>query len=1186
MKKSLFLVVELLIFSLSGFAQYYELKFSPITDENKQLLGGAFAIAEDKQGFIWFGMSNGLLRYDGYTIKQFKNKKNDHNSLSNNTVRSLHIDNEGLIWIGTQGGGLNCFNTETEIFKRFVNDPNDKKSISNNDIWAIKEDKQGNLWLGTWDGGLNKFNKQTGECVRYQHSNDENSISDNIVRSICEDNDGNLWIGTHSGGLNKFISHSQKFIRYKNNPRIAGTLSNDAVYCVYKDGENKIWACTFGGGINQYDSRTDKFIVYRNQPTDQNSLPKNTTYQIIKSSRNKFWIAMENEGLCMYNPISKTFQLYRHDRRNPNSISSDRVRFLFEDSNGIIWVGTEAGVDKMVENKNFLTFRHDPDNQNTISDPIVRSIYEDKHGLLWICSFSSPVVSYDKRTNRFNKTGTIQTTAGLKSVTAMFEDDADNFWFGTRNGLYVFDSNKILKKRYLHSDNCKNCVSDNFIQIIRKGNNGEIWIGTENGLNRFDPKTETWTNYLINPQDTTSISSNKIQPCALIIEKDNTVWAGTWSGGLNKYIPEKNIIKRFINNPESNNTISSNNVISMYQTADGLLWLGTFGGGLNRFDPKTETFKAYTETEGLPNNIVFGILGDRNGKLWLSTDNGLSNFDPKTETFHNFDVKDGIQGRQFFWGAAFMSNSGEMFFGGVDGMNSFFPEKIKLNNHIPSIKFVDVKRANQSLKFNKSITYIQELEFAYNETNLQIEFAALDYTEPLKNQFAYKLFGKSEDWIMNGNRNFVNFSDIQPGSYKLMVKASNNDGLWNTQPAIIQLVVLPPWWATWWFRMFGIICFGGVYVAFYLYRVAQLKKRQKELEDKVKERTTELETANSILKIKQEEIINQNDAILELAEELSMQKDVLSEQNHKLNEQHENIKASLRYALTIQQAFLPPENLLHDIFNCFILYKPKDIVSGDFYWYTTINNSEELRVKSEEFEKSEERKVKSEESKNTDVKHSSLFTLHSSLTHSSLIHFIAVVDCTGHGVPGAFMSMIGTRLLNEIVIEKKIYDPGVVLNHLDEGIISSLRQNTTENNDGMDITLCQIQKTGDACFKVVFAGAKSNLYYYKKSSQEIHIVKGSHQYIGRVDVGTAKEKFETTTLHLATDDVLYLSTDGYIDQNNKDRKRFGRRRLLEKLRNLAELDINQQYTILETELRNWQNNEEQRDDITVLGIKL
>lgn len=859
-KKAYLFSIFFTVLTIHSFSQNREFKISEITDQYGQSPGATFSIIEDNLGFIWFGTLNGLMRYDGYGYKRFIYTEDDKISLSGNLIRAMHMDDQGVIWIATQGGGLNRFDTRTESFISHQHDENNEFSISSNDAWAIAGDKSGNIWIGTWSEGLNRFDKQTGLFTRYRFGTQDNKNQEDAIRSLLVDNDGFVWVGFNSNGIVKLNPDTGEYIRYKNTEGDNGTPGSNAIYRIYQDDEGHIWFCTIGGGLNLYNPVENSFQAYYPDAQSRENITGNNIYSIIRISTGEYLVGYEGAGLDLFHKESGNFRSM--GERTESSLTSNRIRFLYEDSKGIIWVGSETGVDKITRYKNFRAFRHRPGDPNSLNARTVRSIYQDHRGLIWIGSFNVPLTCYDPRRNQFNHNEKIQQTIGYYGVTSMLEDDEMNFWIGTTRGIYVFDKYQNLLHRFTSNPSQPGSLSDNAIQKIAQGVNGEIWAGTENGLNVFNPSTNTWRAFKYQPGVPGALGNAQIQPNALVVEEDGTVWAGTWGGGLNKYNPGEDTFTYYTHQPNNPNSLSNNNVLAIHPSEDGILWLGTFGGGLVKFDPAGETFTTYTENDGLANNIIFSILDDNQGNLWIATDNGLSKFNPHTEVFLNFDVSDGLPSNQFFWGASFKSVTGVIVFGTVDGLLSFLPDNIQLNRQIPDIQLTDFKKYNESVSTGISITYSDKIDVKHGEMNFQIEFAALDYTDPQKNQFAYKIAGGNEQWIHIGNRNFISFTNMAPGRYKLLIKASNNDGFWNEEGISLTMIIHPPYWQTSWFRAGMLILALLALFLFIRLRTAKISKQKRILEGIVKERTKELALRN-------EELNTTNDELRYQGEELS-----------------------------------------------------------------------------------------------------------------------------------------------------------------------------------------------------------------------------------------------------------------------------------------------------------------------------
>ncbi len=858
LKKGYLLYALLALLVMGCFSQNREFKISSVTDQYGQSPGATFSIVEDNLGFIWFGTLNGLMRYDGYGFKKFIYTENGEVSLTGNLIRDMHIDNEGIIWIATQGGGLKSFDTRTENFTSYHHGENDDASISSDDTWAVAEDHSGNIWVGTWSKGLNRLDKHTGLFTQYRFGTPDNPLTEDAIRSLFIDNEGYVWVGFNSTGIIRLDPDSGKYVRYWNR-KGKQMLGSNAIYQIYQDSDGLIWFSTIGGGVNLYDRNKDKFHVFYPDAQTRENITGNNVYTTLQVSTGEYLVGYEGAGVDFFDPEDKSFS--RFTDYTESAFTSSRIRFLFEDSNGIIWVGSETGVDKITRYKNFRIYRHYSDNPNSLFGSTVRSIYEDHKGLIWVGAFNVPLTCFDSRSNQYIHDSKIQQAVGLNGVTSMMEDAQKNFWVGTTRGIYVFDKEQNIIDRFEHEPGNPYSLSDNAIQIIRMGEDGAVWVGTESGLNVYNPGEKKWQSFQHASGETATLANVQVQPNALLVENKDTIWIGTWAEGLIRYAPGEKYFRQYRHEPGNPNSLSNNNVLAIHKSKEGSLWLGTFGGGLVKFDPLNENFTTYTETDGLANNIVFSILDDSQGNLWIATDNGLSKFDPETEVFLNFDESDGLPANQFFWGASFKSSEGVLAFGTVDGLLSFYPENIKLNKQVPDVKLTDFKKYNESVSEGLSVTYADKIEVEHGVMNFQVEFAALDYTDPQKNQFAYNIDGRSDQWIYIGNRNFIGFTNMAPGNYNLTIKASNNDGFWNEEGVSLMLVIHPPYWQTTWFRVGVLFVIAMGVFLFIRLRTRKISKQKKELEGLVKERTRELalrnkdlKTANTDLRLQREEL--------------------------------------------------------------------------------------------------------------------------------------------------------------------------------------------------------------------------------------------------------------------------------------------------------------------------------------------
>ncbi len=761
---------------------------------------------QDRRGFMWFGTEDGLNKYDGYSFSIMRHDPDDPNSLSHNHLQALCEDKEGFIWIGTFNGGLNKYNQLTGRFTSYRCRNDDSRSISHDCINTLYVDSAGELWIGT-NNGLNKYNRDTDDFTRYIHDpQNSNSISGDVVRDIIEDRSGILWIATDGGGLNSFEPETGRFRVYRHDPNDLVSLSHNSVRTIYEDRSGVLWVGTVGGGLNRFERDLGIFVHFINDPSDPYSLSHNQVYALYEDRSGLFWVGTNGGGLNLFDREKDRFYMFRNDPTDPTSLSYNEIYDIYEDRSGVIWLGTYGGgVNKFdLKRKQFVTYRSDPDDPNSLSAEIVWSILEDSEGILWIGTHGGGLNRLDRRTGRYTHyrhDRNDPTSIGSDIVRNVFIDRSGVFWIGTHGGgLNRFDPDTGRFVRFQNVADDPGSISSNELRSIYEDHRGVLWIGTNGGgLNRYDRETKTFTRYRSDPKDPTSLSNDYIR---VIYEDSNgNFWIGTQGGGLEKFDRMTGTFVHHRHDPENPNSISNDFVFSIYEDSSGMLWLGTWGGGLEKFDRTKGTFEHYTEKHGLPTNSIYGLLEDGEGNFWISTNFGLAKFDPRTERFKHYTEEDGLQSNEFNGNAFFKSASGEMFFGGINGFNSFFPEEIKDNTFVPPIVITSFLKLNKKVKLDSAISEMHELTLSYKDYVFSFEFASLDFTAPTKNSYAYKMEGLDEEWIYtDSGKRFATYTTLAPGKYRFMVKGSNNDGVWNNDGTAISLIITPPLWRTIWFQ--------------------------------------------------------------------------------------------------------------------------------------------------------------------------------------------------------------------------------------------------------------------------------------------------------------------------------------------------------------------------------------------------
>lgn len=850
------------------FAQKDNLKFERISIADGLSQNTVYCILQDRKGFMWFGTQDGLNKFDGYDFKVYKHDPQNPNSLSNNVVRAIYEGGDGTLWIGTNGGGLNKLvlagsNRDDEAFTVYKNDPQNSSSLSDNYVLSIVGDsrpEENVLWIGTRYGGLNKFEIATGKFTRHQNDpHNDSSLSDNYILSIYEDSrhDGRrLWIGTYGGGLNKLDRERGIFSRVEHDSSGANSLGHDQIRTIFEDRAGALWIGTGGGldklvleGANQH-AVTIKH--YHHDPNDPASLSASAVWSIFEDQSGRLWIGTGN-GLNRFDREAEKFYHYHHDPNDPNSLSENYIRTIGEDRSGMLWIGTwNGGLNKLDRRRGmFAHYRNIPNDSNSLSHNNVRAFYEDSRdggSTLWIGTRGGGLIKFDRKEQTFKQYTDDRDDPNDLShnyVWSILEDRAGRFWIGTYgDGLKRFDRKKERFTHYRHDPANPNSLSHKSVMPIYEDRFGTLWIGTDGGLNKFDPETETFKHYKHDPNDSASLSRNGIW--SIFEDHAGRLWIGTDGGGLNRFDREKGVFKHYKNDPDNPQSLSNNHVFCILEDSrhNGTLWLGTWGGGLNKFDAATEKFVHYTEKDGLPNDVVYGILADDHGNLWLSTNKGISRFNIATETFKNYNTHDGLQSHEFNAGAYHKSKGGEMFFGGINGFNAFYPGEIKDNTYIPPIVITAFKKFDQIAK--RDIAAADDIALSYKDKYLTFEFVALDYTNPEKNQYAYKMEGFDENWINAGARRFASFTNLDPGNYVFKVKGSNSDGVWNEDGVAVKIAIAPPPWKTWWAYALYVLFAAGLLYGVRRYELNRLRlKNQLQIEHLEAEKLKELDHLKS-----------------------------------------------------------------------------------------------------------------------------------------------------------------------------------------------------------------------------------------------------------------------------------------------------------------------------------------------------
>ena len=860
------IIIFLLLFCAAIFAKPYSanpLKFKKLAQESALTASVIYQVFQDRKGFIWLATQYGLAKYDGYTVTNFTHIPGDTTTISDNTVRAICEDASGNLWIGTSDG-LNLLaitpaqqrGQSGHRFIRFRHSPDDSLTLCNSDIRSLAAGADGALWVGTVEG-LNRMFSDTlanGEVVhRIQRIHKPAVFANGYITEMVQDHlhKNIMWAGTLGKGLHRIDANDLAVLAFSKNDTTAMPISSDYIISLYQSPEGLLWIGTYRGGLNVFDPQTGHSVQYRFDENDPNSLPDDRIYGIAHDAENRLWIGTFGGGVaCLSNPIRELptgnqsridghFIRYQSNSRDPQALTNDFVRHLMIDRSENMWVSTNRDVNVAdLKPPKFLHISQNPFSDNTLGDNNVIAILEDRQkrlwighhtgldmqtpdgvfhnytidhrnprsqggfvyalaedrfGYIWIGTFGGGLQRINPSTGDFlyvphgEKNGHVYPDSRIADL--MF-DSRKNLWIASPLGLYLLNNQQLADVKLnpeslefvrFTTDSSEGGMSDNRISTIYEDRNGRIWIGTANGLNRMNP--------------------------------------GNTSVDLHiDYVPK---------NPEKG--LSHPGVTSILQDPndDQVFWLGS-ENGLNRLrfsGDRVSGVQHYFDREGLPNSFICDILDDTSGNLWITTNKGMLRLNPSDTLMQNirtYDTGDGLQSGEFTIRSGFRNAAGELFFGGINGFNRFFPDRVQENVHIPSVALTEYKQLGVTVYDALELSRISHIDIPYDARYFEFTFAALDFTYPNGNRFAYFLDGFDKNWSESGTRRFASYTNIGPGKYVFRLKAANSDGVWNEAGLAIPIVIRPPFWQTWWFRLIAVLAILGVLALIYQYRVEKL----------------------------------------------------------------------------------------------------------------------------------------------------------------------------------------------------------------------------------------------------------------------------------------------------------------------------------------------------------------------------
>ncbi|CAA0097060.1 Signal transduction histidine-protein kinase BarA [Halioglobus japonicus] len=818
-----------------------DLHRSVISDElTQQSVGQVF---QDSRGAVWFVSQEGLNRYTGHELENYRYSSNDPNSLPTNIVTQIAEDKNGVLWLSTLGGGLASYNSILNGFETIYADPNDHDTPYSNDILTIFCDKDGLMWLG-YSNGFSSFDPNNLTFHHYISGAPDIPFMGE-VKDFTQTIDGAIWVATETSGMLRVMPSSGQIDSFTHKAEAPDSIVSGRLYRLITDRKGNIWVSSANRGISVYNPVTNRATNFTHSESDDSSLSSNQTSDIFEDSNGDIWIAT-SEGLNLFSPAISGFIHYNSENTD---LPNDAIITVNQTREGKYWIGTSSGLASGMKT-HFQKFDHSTSN---LSNDSVNAFTENSDGTLWVGTdnglnkLSSGSASFEW----INESTLPSISSPI--VMSLFNDDDETLWIGTYNGgvnKLSIDLNEVTV--YRHNPLDESSVGANGITSILRLTTGQLLIGTYGGgLSIFLEESNQFLNLKSDRTDQSTISNDMV--LAIYEDSAGSVWVGT-ENGLNRFHPDTNKFDRYFTQRGDSNSLSSNIVWSFYEDTERNLWIGTLGGGLNRWPIRDRlesrpNFIHYSDNISLPSWNIYGIHGDDNGRLWVSHSKGITSLDPQTLVSHQYGVRDGLQSTEFNLGASYASSTGVIYFGGIKGFNTINPDLLSSDRIPPQVAISQVKVMNVRREFQVPYHALKSIDLGYQDRMLSVEFFAADFSNPDLINYAYKLEGVNPDWVVSPDARIASFTTLPPGTYNLKLAAATPDGTWNWDALSIPVVVAPPpWLSPLAYAAYTVLAIAMI--ALYFYRQAEQRRvsllRQRELESRVEERTRDLEEAREV----------------------------------------------------------------------------------------------------------------------------------------------------------------------------------------------------------------------------------------------------------------------------------------------------------------------------------------------------
>ncbi len=783
---------------------------------------------------MWFGTHDCVNRYDGRGVKVYRTNPVDPRTISSDDfIRAIGEDRNGNLWIGTQNG-LNRYLPEKDAFERFVSNKNITSSISDNKVFCMFTDRKGGVWFGT-SMGLNLLENPSSRKFRKFYKKD--GLAGNSIYCIFEDRDGNIWVGTTEGLSRMYVKNGRyeisSFFHQVGDP---GSISGNSIKAIVADPMGRLWIGTETDGLNLFVPESHSFVHFRYNVLNPNGLSNDNIRKIISGRNGKLWVATMN-GMNILDPKTFCFEVYRNDPENRKSLKDNSIKDIYEDDCGSVWMGTMFGGVNVVHPGSipFTTYRYSK-YRNSISSDMISVIAPDGLGNLWIGTEGQGLNYFNVKTGLFKKyihNPLDLSSLGHNTIKAIYRDSIGRIWIGLYEGgldLFVPSTGKF--EHYPPHPGQPNALTEGYVTSISGWSAGRLLVGTvSKGLYVFDPKDQAFRRI----EELLGKGQKLCNSYISVVYSDSkgNLWVGTL-GGLNMLSNGTRQLRILFKGNESKSSHQAVRITSIREDRYGNIWIGTLRDGLSLYHPKTHSFTTYFHKDGLASDNVTNLLDDDEGNLWISSDKGLTKFDHRQRSFKTYNTSDGLPSNEFNLNSAYKDMNGRLYFGSFNGLVTFTPKDISENRALPQMTFTGLKLFNKPVAIGgpdkiltNDINFSKSITFDADQNIFTIDFAALSYIQSQRNKYAYKLEGLEEDW------NYVDipsatYTNLSPGKYKFLIKGSNNDGLWNNKPAVLEINILPPLWRTWWAYLLYFTAGSTV-----LFLVLRFTRRQQQLKSQL-----------------------------------------------------------------------------------------------------------------------------------------------------------------------------------------------------------------------------------------------------------------------------------------------------------------------------------------------------------------